>query len=85
MTNSYKLKNFLAMEMALIDSMHYDDKTYQEHYNGLMQWNDFDLLSYWIVYNGVFDGGESMLNNLKILVEGSITLNPKSVIENCNI
>ena len=83
--NSTKFKEFLASSMAEIDATNFTDKTYDEHYNELMQWNDFDLLSYCLTYNGVFDGGESNLESLKILIKGSPTLNPKSIIHNCNI
>jgi hypothetical protein len=48
--------------------MNFTDETYAEHYNKLMQWRDFDLFHYWLTYNGVFDGGEDMLNDIKILV-----------------
>ncbi len=63
--NSTNFKEFLASEMAEIDSMNFKEKTYNEHYNELMEWRDFDLFHYWLRYNGVFDGGESMLNNIK--------------------
>ena len=63
--NSTNFKEFLASEMAHIDAMHLTDKTYEEHYSELIQWRDFDLFHYWLRYNGVFDGGESMLNNIK--------------------
>jgi hypothetical protein len=84
-TNSIKFKEFLAYSMAEIDAMNFRNKTYDEHYNELMQWNDFDLLSYWMTYNGVFDGGESNLESLKILIKGSLTINPKSIINDCNL
>lgn len=84
-TNSIKFKQFLASEMAEIDSMNLTDKSYDKHYHELIQWNDFDLLAYWLTYNGVFDGGESNLEHLKILIEGSPTNNLKSIINNCNI
>ena len=83
--NSIKFKEFIASSMAEIDAMNFEDKTYDEHYNELMQWNDFDLLSYWITYNGVFDGGESNLESLKILIKDSPTINQKSIINNCNL
>lgn len=72
--NSQALKEYLASEMAEIDAMNFEDKTYEEHYNGLMQWRDFDVLAYWLKYNGVFDGGEHMLNKIKMLMNGSHTL-----------
>jgi len=40
------------------------------------------LFHYWLTYNGVFDGGESMLNHIKILIDDSPTCNPNSVIKN---
>ncbi len=63
--NSTNFKQFLASAMAEIDAMNFTEETYAEHYNKLMQWRDFDLFHYWLTYNGVFDGGESMLNNIK--------------------
>lgn len=64
--NPIKLKQFLAQEMAKIDCLNYVDynSDYQYHYEKLLSWRDFDLLSYWLEYNGVFDGGEDMLNLL---------------------
>lgn len=52
--------------MAEIDSAQLH-QTYKESYDLLDQYSDFELLQYWITYNGVFDGGESMLNELKRL------------------
>lgn len=72
MTNSENLKKFLATEMALIDSINLTEKTYQQHYESLIQWRDFDLLSYWLTYNGVFDGGESLLKHLDDLIKDKI-------------
>lgn len=69
--NSTNFKEFLASEMAHIDAMHLTDKTYEEHYSELIQWRDFDLFHYWLRYNGVFDGGESMLNNIKTILLNS--------------
>jgi len=70
--NSTNFKEFLASEMAKIDTLNnFEDKTYEEHFNELMQWRDFDLFHYWLTYNGVFDGGEDMLNDIKILVTNS--------------
>lgn len=66
--NATNFKEFLASSMAEIDAINFTDKSYSEHYNKLMQWRDFDLLHYWLRYNGVFDGGESMLDNLKIFI-----------------
>jgi hypothetical protein len=68
--NATNFKEFLASEMAKIDVLNnFEDKTYEEHFNDLMQWRDFDLLHYWLRYNGVFDGGQDMLNDIKILVK----------------
>lgn len=70
--NSTNFKEFLASEMAKIDTLNnFEDKTYEENFNELMQWRDFDLFQYWLRYNGVFDGGEDMLNDIKILVTDS--------------
>jgi hypothetical protein len=70
--NSTNFKEFLASEMAKIDTLNnFEDKTYEEHFNDLMQLRDFDLFHYWLEYNGVFDGGEDMLNDIKILVTNS--------------
>lgn len=60
-------KEFLAKAMSEIDALHLTDRTEEDHYNGLIEWRDFDLLRYWLVYNGVFDGGEDMLEHIKIL------------------
>ena len=83
--SSEKFKQFLASEMAEIDAIHLSNQTYEQHYSTLMQWRDFDLLHYWLTYNGVFDGGESMLNHIKILINDSPTCNPNSVVKNLNI
>lgn len=66
--NPIKLKQFLAKEMAEIDASNEIEniKDYQYHYEKLLAWRDFDLLSYWLDYNGVFDGGESYLIKLNI-------------------
>jgi hypothetical protein len=68
--NLNKFKEYLAKTMADIDVQNFPEKTFQEHYDTLIKWGEFDLLKYWLVYNGVFDGGEDMLNYLKILVDG---------------
>ena len=81
-TQSTKFKQFLASEMAKIDADNFTSQTYEQHYSKLMKWRDFDLFHYWLTYNGVFDGGESMLNHIKILIDDSPTCNPNSVIEN---
>lgn len=65
-----KFKEYLAKTMAEIDVKHLPDRTFQEHYDTLIKWRDFDLLKYWLEYNGVLDGGEDMLQSLKILVDG---------------
>lgn len=83
--NSTNLKEFLASQMAQIDAAHLPHKSYEEHYLELMQWRDFDLLQYWLTYNGVFDGGEDMLNHLKILIADYPTLNPRSLVHSSNI
>ncbi len=63
-----KLKQFLASSMAEIDASNSieNNSEYQFHYERLLSWRDFDLLSYWLEYNGVFDGGESLLINLNV-------------------
>lgn len=70
MENSDNFKVYLAKTMADIDAYHLPEKTFQEHYDTLIKWREFDLLRYWLIYNGVFDGGEDMLDYLKILVDG---------------
>ncbi len=82
--NIQKFREYLISYMAEIDAIQLGGE-YEKHYRELSRWNDFDLLQYWLIYNGVFDGGESMLMELKRLVEYSPTCNPNSVIENCNI
>lgn len=64
--NAINLKQFLAKEMAIIDAQNEieGNSDFQYHYERLLSWRDFDLLEYWIDYNGVFDGGEHMLNLL---------------------
>jgi hypothetical protein len=59
-------RKYLLDYMAEIDSVQLH-QTYKESYDILDQYSDFELLQYWITYNGVFDGGESMLNELKRL------------------
>ena len=68
MEQSNKLKHYLAQYMAEIDFQNFGQMTCEEHYNQKMNMRDFDLLAYWLDYNGVFDGGEDMLNKLKILL-----------------
>jgi len=68
MTQSDKLKQYLANSMAEIDAINFPEKTYEEHFIKNMKLRDFELLRYWIHYNGVFDGGEEMLTKLKILI-----------------
>lgn len=70
MENSNNFKVYLAETMAEIDVLHLPEKTYEEHYQVLINWRDFDLLKYWLEYNGVLDGGEDMLQSLRILVDG---------------
>jgi len=65
-----KFKDYLAKTMAEIDVQNFPEKTFQEHYDTLIAWRDFDLLKYWLEYNGVLDGGEDMLQVLKLLVDG---------------
>ena len=65
-----KFKEYLAKTMAEIDVQNFPEKTFQEHYDTLIAWRDFDLLKYWLEYNGVLDGGEDMLQVLKLLVDG---------------
>lgn len=67
-TNKFKI--YLAKTMADIDAHNQLEKTFQEHYDILIKWRDFDLLKYWLDYNGVLDGGEDMLQSLRILVDG---------------
>jgi hypothetical protein len=81
-TQATKFKQFLASSMAQVDALNFTNENYEQHYSKLMKWRDFDLLHYWLTYNGVFDGGESMLNHIKILIDDSPTCNPNSVIEN---
>jgi hypothetical protein len=63
-----KLKQFLAKEMAKIDTLNEIENNcdFSYHYERLLSWRDFDLLYYWIDYNGIFDGGIDLLNNLNI-------------------
>ena len=68
MKQSDRLKQYLADYMAEIDAINYPDKTYEQHYINNMALRDFDLLKYWLEYNGVFDGGEEMLFKLRILL-----------------
>jgi hypothetical protein len=68
MEQSDKLKQYLANSMAEIDAINFPEKTYEEHFIKNMKLRDFELLRYWIHYNGVFDGGEEMLTKLKILI-----------------
>lgn len=63
-----KLRHYLIDEMAKIDSQNLGG-TYEFNYENLKNWNDFSLLQYWMEYNGVFDGGESLLMNLKTLIK----------------
>ena len=56
--------------MAEIDFQHFQGMTIEQHYNQRLNMRDFDLLAYWLDYNGVFDGGEDMLSKLKILLTG---------------
>lgn len=65
---SNKFKEYLAKYMAEIDFINFPSKTFDQHYANNMELRDFDLLKYWLEYNGVFDGGEDMLNKLKILL-----------------
>ena len=67
LSTSDKLKHFLASEMAKIDAVNLPDQTYEQHYSTLMKWRDFDLLNYWVHFNGVFDGGETLINKIKTL------------------
>ena len=67
-TNKFKV--YLAKTMADIDAQNLPEKTFKEHYDTLIKWRDFDLLKYWLEYNGVLDGGEDMLQSLRILVVG---------------
>lgn len=67
-TNKFKV--YLAKTMADIDAQNLPEKTFQEHYDSLIKWRDFDLLKYWLEYNGVLDGGEDMLQSLRFLVDG---------------
>lgn len=67
-TKLEKFKMYLAEQMAEIDAMNFQDKTYDEHFESLMQMRDFELLAYWLKYNGVFDGGEDMLTQLKTII-----------------
>jgi hypothetical protein len=69
MEQSNKLKHYLAQYMAEIDFQNFGQMTHEEHYNQKMNMRDFDLLAYWLDYNGVFDGGEDMISKLKILVQ----------------
>ena len=62
--NSTNFKQFLASAMAEIDAMNFTD---DPNLNYNIE-NRFDLFHYWLTYNGVFDGGEDMLNDIKILV-----------------
>lgn len=68
MNQSDKLKQYLADYMAEIDAINFPEKTYEQHFIKNMMLRDFELLRYWIHYNGVFDGGEEMLTKLKILI-----------------
>ena len=68
MRASDKFKQYLADYMAEIDAINFPSKTYEQHYISNMELRDFELLRYWLEYNGVFDGGEDMLNKLKILL-----------------
>ena len=66
-TNVQDFRNYLIDYMAKIDSVNLGG-SYEYHCSNLQSWNDFDLLEYWLTYNGVFDGGEDMLKELKRLV-----------------
>lgn len=77
-------RHFLIDAMAKVDCIHLFDN-YDYHYKHLSDYSDFSLLQYWLTYHGVFDGGESNLNELKRLISYSPTCNPKSVIENLNL
>ena len=70
--------------MADIDSTQLGG-SYDEHYALLDHWTDFELLQYWLLYNGVFDGGEGMLNELKRLCVGDPRCNTRSDVQNQNI
>jgi hypothetical protein len=84
-TQATKFKKFLASSMAEIDAENLPQETYEQHYSKLMKWRDFDLFHYWLTHNGVFDGGESTLNYIKILIDDSPTCNPNSVIKNLDL
>lgn len=68
MEQSNKLKHYLSQYMAEVDFQNFGQMTFAEHYNQKMNMRDFDLLAYWLDYNGVFDGGENMISKLKILI-----------------
>ena len=74
MEQSNKLKHYLSQYMAEVDFQNFGQMTYEEHYNQKMNMRDFDLLAYWLDYNGVFDGGEDMISKLKILTNKTTTL-----------
>jgi hypothetical protein len=78
------MRAYLVDYMAEVDSIQLGG-AFEYRKAQLECWSDFALLQYWLTYNGVFDGGESMLTELKRLVAHSPTCNPKSVIDNCSI
>lgn len=61
------IKQELANQMACADALNEldDNATFDYHFQKLMGMRDFDLLQYWLEYNGVFDGGEDLLQYLK--------------------
>lgn len=67
-TKSQNLRAYLIDYMAEIDAMNLGH-TYEYHCAQLQRWSDFSLLQYWITYNGVFDGGQEMLTELKRLTD----------------
>lgn len=81
MNETQEMRYYLSNYMAEIDTAQLGG-TYEEHYKKLDTWTDFELLRYWLLYNGVFDGGESMLMELKRLCSGDPRCNPNSVILN---
>lgn len=72
---------YLTDYMSTIDTAQLGG-TYDEHYKKFDTWTDFELLRYWLLYNGVFDGGESMLMELKRLCPSDPRCNPNSEIKN---
>lgn len=71
MSQSRLFKEFLAREMAQIDCQN-TPMSFEYHYAELMKGGEFDLLAYWLSYNGVFDGGQENLQALKMLLRSDV-------------